>query len=312
MTLRNLVTGVLFAMLVTTNGTPLRAQHPTDSMEWMFSNLRPAGQPVIPIFDGWYEKPDGSFDLCFGYFSLNTKESLEIPLGADNSIEPKRFDGAQPTHFEPVPGPPNLYRRRFCTFAVNVPANFGKTERVVWTLRERGKTYSVPGHLGSINYKIQELSAKEAGRSSASPLIKFLPGGPEGRGRSGVKAGPMTVAVGSPLPLALQVSGAQGVPGPGGVMDADDDEERPYIRNGKTRAWWVVWAKHQGPGDVTFSPPDIDLWKGDTSTATTKATFSAPGNYVLRVQAIDNPSENGSYQFHCCWTNGYVNVTVTK
>jgi hypothetical protein len=312
MRLRNVVTGVVAAGLLATTSTTLRAQHPTEQMEWMFSNLRPSGQPVIPIFDGWYQKEDGSFDLCFGYFSLNTKEALDIPLGADNFIEPKKFDGAQPTHFMPVPGPPNLYRRYFCTFPVNVPANFGKTARVVWTLRVRGKTYSVPGHLASINYKIQELSAKEAGRASAAPVIKFLPAGPEGRGRSGVKAGPMTVAVGSPLPLSLSVAGPPSVPGPGGVMDAGDDEERPFVRNGKTRAWWVVWAKHQGAGEVTFTPPDIDLWKGEDSTAATKATFSAPGHYVLRVQAIDNPSENGSYQFHCCWTNGYVNVTVTK
>jgi hypothetical protein len=310
MTLRHLATGVLLAWLVA-SGTSLRAQHPTDGMEWMLSNLRPSGQPVIPIFDGWYQKEDGSFDLCFGYFNLNTKQSLDIPLGADNFVEPRRFDGAQPTHFDPVPPAPNLYRRYFCTFAVNVPANFGKTERVVWTLMERGKSYSVPGHLGSPNYRIQELSAKEAGRVSGAPVIKFLPRGPEGRGRSGVKAGPLTVAAGSPLPLSLSVTGPPLVIGPG-ARDADDDEERPYVRNGKTRAWWVVWAKHQGPGDVTFNPPDIDLWKGDTSTAATKATFSAPGTYVLRVQAIDNPSENGSYQFHCCWTNGYVNVTVTK
>jgi hypothetical protein len=310
MRVRHLAAGGLAAGLWIMAPVALQAQHPTEGMEWMLSNLRPSGQPVIPIFDGWYQKDDGSYDLCFGYFNLNTKESLDIPIGPDNSIEPKKFDGAQPTFFEPVPGPPNLYRRRFCTFAVNVPTNFPKTDRIVWTLRVRGKNYSVPGHLGSINYKIQELSAKDGGRSSTSPVIKFLPNGPEGRGRSGVKAGPMTVAVGAPLALTLSVAGPPSVPGQGGIMDADDDEERPYVRNGKTRAWWVVWAKHQGPGEVTFTPPDVDLWKGEESTAATKATFSAPGTYVLRVQAIDNPSENGSYQFHCCWTNGYVNVTV--
>jgi len=103
MRVRNLATAVLVAGLLAAGWTTLRAQHPTDNMEWMFSNLRPAGQPVIPIFDGWYQKADGSYDLCFGYFSLNTRESLDIPLGTDNFIEPKRFDGGQPTHFQPVP-----------------------------------------------------------------------------------------------------------------------------------------------------------------------------------------------------------------
>ena len=46
------------------------------------------------------------------------------------------------------------------------------------------------------------------------------------------------------------------------------------------------------------------------STATTSVTFARPGDYELRMQAIDNPNEGGSYQFHCCWTNGYVRVHV--
>jgi hypothetical protein len=302
--------GILAAGLHVGSVAPVLAQHPTDNMEFMFSNLRPTGQPVIPIFDGWYQKPDLTYDLCFGYFNLNTKESLDIPLGPDNVVEPRRFDGNQPTHFMPVPAPPNLYRRYFCTFAVNVPANFPKTERVSWTLRVRGRPYSVPGHLGSENYKIQELSAKEGGRSSVAPLIKFLPAGPEGRGRSGVNAAPLKTAVGNPLPLSLSVTGPPGIAG-GTVMDLDDDDGgRPVIKDGKRRIWWVIWAKHQGPGDVTFSPKEIDVWEGET-TVETKAAFTKPGEYVLRVQAIDNPAESASYQFHCCWTNGYVKVTVT-
>jgi hypothetical protein len=279
-------------------------------MELMFSNLRPSGQPVIPIFDGWFQKPDGTYNLCFGYFNLNTKETLDLPLGPDNVVEPRQFDGSQPTHFMAVPPPPNLYRRYFCTFVVNVPADFGKSARVIWTLKVRGRSYSVPGHLGSINYKIQELSAKEAGRGSVAPVIEFLPSGPEGRGRSGVTVGPLSVAVANPLALSLSVTGPPS--GPEGFdPDAQDDEERPFIRNGKKRIWWMIWAKHQGPGDVTFGPKEIDVWEGETTTAST-ATFSKPGEYVLRVQAIDNPGEGGSYQFHCCWTNGYVKVTVTR
>lgn len=304
----SIVVGVLAVGLVLS--APVAAQHPTESMEFMFNNLRPSGQPVIPVFDGWFQKPDRTFDLCFGYFNLNTKETLDIPIGPDNAIEPRRFDGNQPTHFMAVPPPPNLYRRYFCTFVVNVPANFSKTERVVWTLRIRGRSYSVPGHLGSINYKLQELSAKEAGRSSVAPVIKFLPSGPEGRGRSGVRLGPLSVKAGSPLSLPMSVTGPPA--GPEGFdPDAqDDDGGRPVVKDGKRRIWWVIWGKHQGPGGVTFSPQAIDVWEGQTATAT-NAVFDKAGEYVLRVQAIDNPGEGGSYQFHCCWTNGYVRVAVT-
>ena len=65
--------------------------------------LRPRAQGIVPIFDGWYRNEDGSSDLCFGYYSLNTEEAVDIPLGPANAIEPAEFDGGQPTHFDPVP-----------------------------------------------------------------------------------------------------------------------------------------------------------------------------------------------------------------
>jgi len=41
----------------------------------------------------------------------------------------------------------------------------------------------------------------------------------------------------------------------------------------------------------------------------TKATFSTPGEYVLRVQGNDESGEGGG-GFQCCWTNTYVRVSV--
>ena len=46
--------------------------------------LRPRAQGIVPIFDGWYRNEDGSSDLCFGYYSLNTEEAVDIPLGPAN------------------------------------------------------------------------------------------------------------------------------------------------------------------------------------------------------------------------------------
>ena len=42
---------------------------------------------------------------------------------------------------------------------------------------------------------------------------------------------------------------------------------------------------------------------------TATATFSAAGDYMLRVQANDESGEGGG-GFQCCWTNTYVKVTV--
>ena len=104
--------------------------------------LRPSGQAVVPLYEGWFENPDGTSDICFGYFNLNTEEALDVPLGADNFIEPSEFDGMQPTHFDHVPEAG--YRRHFCVFTVTVPEDFGQG-RVVWTLRTQGEALSTPG-----------------------------------------------------------------------------------------------------------------------------------------------------------------------
>jgi hypothetical protein len=49
--------------------------------------------------------------------------------------------------------------------------------------------------------------------------------------------------------------------------------------------------------------------KAQGESVTTAASFSAPGEYVVRVQGNDESGEGGG-GFQCCWTNAYVKVTV--
>jgi hypothetical protein len=44
---------------------------------------------------------------------------------------------------------------------------------------------------------------------------------------------------------------------------------------------WFVW---RGPASVTFNPPAASA---DSGTAAATATFSKPGEYVLRARATD-------------------------
>ena len=57
------------------------------SQTWSAEVIRDDGQPVIPLFDGWYPNADGSKTICFGYFNMNREESLDIPRGEDNHLE---------------------------------------------------------------------------------------------------------------------------------------------------------------------------------------------------------------------------------
>lgn len=252
--------------------------------------LRPSGGPVVPIFEGWYRNPDGTFELSFGYFNVNTEETVEIPLGSDNFIEPAEFDGRQPTVFEPVP---ESDRRHWGAFTVTVPADFGSRD-VVWTLHVRGQTLSVPGRLTSPAY---ELAGWEfPGRSSVSPLLRLVADGPAGRGPRGITGAGRRAKVAVPLDVGAWVS-----------RDAEAvDDERPIN---------IKWFKHQGPGDVRFAertavvePAAWAQGDGVGARVATAVTFSAPGEYLLRVLAFNVIRE---FEFQCCWTNGFVPITVT-
>ena len=103
-------------------------------------------------------------------------------------------------------------------------------------------------------------------------------------------AGPVTTRVGDPLSLRISVSAPM--------------TGNPHSGFERVRALWV---KHRGPGNVTFSPTD-QMSIPDGMEVLTTGTFSEPGDYVLRVQAYEGRSPWGA---QCCWTNAYIEVTVT-
>ena len=99
---------------------------------------REHGQSIAPVYEGYIEKPDGSYDLLFGYLNRNWVEHPVLEIGPDNHIEPRGPDLGQPTHFFP--------RRSRFVFRVPVPADFGANE-VVWTLTANGVTAQAFGTL---------------------------------------------------------------------------------------------------------------------------------------------------------------------
>ena len=273
---------------------PLEAQDPVDQSYWSPMMLRDSGRPVVPIFEGWFQNEDRTYTLAFGYVSMNLEETLDLALGPDNFIEPREFDGGQPTHFNAVHP---FIRRPWSIFTITVPEDFGN-RRVVWTLRNGGRTYSTPGHLTAMSYLLDDdvaparYQAASAGATQGdvigayAPEIRFDPAGPGARGLRGIRVGPLVGRVGEPLPVTVWV----------------DSGDRP--------ASWLYWMRYSGPGEVTFSEDEIEVaLTNHKGAGTTMVTFSEPGEYVLIVQAIENL--RNTFEYHCCWTNGYVEVTVT-
>ena len=256
----------------------------TVSAQLPLTSLKSSGQTVSPVFEGWYKNADGTFTMSFGYYNRNTREVVEIPVGADNFITPGDRNQGQPTQFQP--------RRHWGVFGVKVPADFGKKE-VLWTLKFRGASYAIPGMLHA-NWQIDALEG-EAGAGNTPPVLKFSEKGAEARGPAGITAGPMAATTGQPLAIAVWAS---------------DDGKSPAARGGAAAPQvQLAWFKHQGPGAVEFKPAT-----GRAAAAgeqvTTQATFSAAGEYIVRVRANDSSGVAGAGHAQCCWTNGFVKVTV--
>ena len=95
------------------------------------------------------------------------------------------------------------------------------------------------------------------------------------------------------------------------IVDRASDSDHVYLLVHST-------TSNRGPGDVTFTAakPKTEVLEGGQvnepfrGKATTEATFSAPGEYVLHVVANDYSGDGGGGEV-CCWTFGFVKVTVT-
>ena len=262
------------------------------------SAVRHMGQPVIPIFEGWIPNIDGMNGmtrLSFSYFNLNSAEAVDIPLGPNNFIEPRQFDGNQPTHF--VAASQCCNRRYLSSFSVDVPGDYRGDVR--WTLVQDGRTYSVPGRTLYEAYRMDNLEAY-----TISPVAAELrfggPGGPSGRGRSGVTSDRLRVAAGDVLPLSVWVD-----PQPASATMVIGSFAGEQMQARTTTI--LRWYHHQGSGQVDFSEAETIL-EGGAGEVSTTATFSEPGDYVLRIWAVENFR---AVDQHCCWTTAFVPVTVT-
>jgi hypothetical protein len=254
-----------------------------------------SGVGVTGAFEGWFTYPDGSYGLLLGYFNRNQKQEIDIAIGPNNRIEPGGPDRGQPTHF--VPG------RGWGMFTVKVPADFGDS-KITWTLAANGRTSVIPASLKP-DYEISPFI--EAAVGNTPPVLSFEEKGESVQGPKGLMVA-RTAKLGNPLTLTAWVSDDAKFTSTSGA--------RP-----QTLATPVTlrWTMYRGPGTVMFSKdrPEVEKIVRNDSTApfngraTTMATFSEPGEYVLHVVANDYSGVGGS-GFQCCWTTGQVKVTVER
>jgi len=256
---------------------------------------RGGGDSVTGAFEGWYYNPDGSRSFLVGYYNRNSQQTLDIPIGPNNRIEPGGPDMGQPTHF--LPG------RQWGMFTVNAPKEFKPADSYVWTIVANGQSTSIPLRL-TPDYVMSPFSEIAVGNTP--PVLKFEPNGKGVQGplASLATATTMTASVAAPLPLHLWVS---------------DDMKYTSGTNAPpsgTRAPVSVrWSKYRGPGAVTFDKARPELEKLPTGAAPynakadATAKFAEAGDYVLHATGNDYSGDGGG-GFGCCWTTALVKVAV--
>jgi len=258
-----------------------------------------AGDSVTGVFEGWFHNTDGSFSILLGYYNRNLKQEVDIPVGVNNKIEPGGPDQGQPTHFYPG--------KAWGDFVIRMPKDFGPN-RLQWTLTANGKTTVIP-----LNLKTDwELSPFKDADENTPPLLSFGPLSFQPLDSKGP-------VVQGPIPVTATYKATAGVPLTLTALVADDDVVSPATRKPKVPVS-VHWTAFRTPenGTVTFadSRPVVEKTEGAlppkmafAGKATTTATFSEPGKYVLEIVANDATGDGGG-GFECCWSNGLVTVNV--
>jgi hypothetical protein len=259
------------------------------------------GQDVVPAFEGWEKNSDGSFNMVFGYMNRNYEEEIDLPVGADNMIEPGLADQGQPTHF--------YVRRQQFVFKVRVPKDWGKKD-LIWTLRVNGKTEKAYASL--LPFQELGLFVYQENRGSAADITDT----PEPNEAPTIKmsgAAQLTARVGETIPLVAEVSddghpiprrrAANGAPavrrdsdgavitgtgavGPGGSGPRRENPlTQAIVRLDPGVALGVTWIVYRGSaGGVKFEPQRVAVKDGRASAT---VSFAKPGTYVVRGYADD-------------------------
>lgn len=264
---------------------PLSAQLPAPAQLPM-DTLKESGQAVYAAYEGWYVTPDKKKALLIGFWNRNTKQVIDIPVGPNNRIEPGGPDYGQPTHFEP--------RRGWGTFSIVLPDTFGEKDRMTWTIVANGQTTAIPMGLNP-DYVVEPY--RETGMGNTPPVLKFDPNGKSFQGPPIGIAAEKTATVNTPLDLTTWAT--------------DDGIEDPRFPGRGNKPLNVRWIVHRQPvgAAVKFAEDRPKVDKDSQGKASTTATFSMPGDYVLRAQGTDLSGEGGG-GFQCCWTSALVKVTV--
>ena len=285
-----LLCGVLGGPVVLAGPAVLEAQvsGPGPDGRWPLQPRSPGNRHLAPFMEGWYadmeetdvwwtiRKPNGDVSRVPGRIGAVAYQ-LDWFARPHGSMHPLvSFDGQNGDGR----GPPGLMADRVETASVGSPVTLSvnardPSERDQDDFRFRNAT--------PVNVTWSQLQGPgrvEFTRHESNPL----PEPSAGRGGRGGGGG------GGAAPDSAAIAAAIAAGGAGAAAAA---------------------ARSGGRGRGRASPPqNIRLTEG-YGTGSAYATFSVPGEYLMRARVDNFNSADSSGGDQCCWTNAFIRVTVT-
>src|SRR5262249_48974718 len=202
-------------------------------------------------------------------------------------------------------------------------------KKLTWTIVANGYTNAITLHTQA-DYIVEPY--EDAANKNTPPKLKFEPNGPIATGAPIGVAAKYTATVGTPLALTIWATDEGpkiNLPGPpaggrgrgaaagdpqsgragAGAAAGADPAGRGRGAGFANPPLAVTWSWLRGPAAPKFDNVKPAIDGNDGGKTTTNVTFSAPGDYILRVEGNDSTGAGGG-GFQCCWTTAHVAVTV--
>src|SRR5262249_51125428 len=160
-----------------------------------------------------------------------------------------------------------------------------------WTLVANGQTNVITMHLKP-EWVVEPY--EDAANKNTPPVVKFSSDGATFTGPPAGIAASYNTSLPDPVTLTTWVTDEgpkinipEPSPGPGrGRGPSGPPPPLPPPLS-------IAWSKFRGPGSVAFDEAKPAIDKTAAGKATTTATFSEAGEYILRVQANDQTGDGG-------------------